>query len=255
MISIITLTFNNYDELIRTINSIPVSDQIESVIINGGSCEKTKKFLENYNGKSITEKDDGIADAFNKGIKLASGSYVMFLNSGDILIDSMYPENAIRILDKNPEIGFIHSNLLLVHKSGSNLLMKPTFSNLGRGLPYLHPTMIVRKSLFETIGLFDSSIKIAMDFDWIARLEKMMIKGYYYAGEPVVKMEGSGKSIVDEKDAIKECFYSLKKNKLFTARNLMGFIQRYILFALRKFMTKVGMGSLLLELKEKKYSR
>lgn len=254
MISIITITFNNYEDLIKTISSIPVSNQIESVVINGGSCERTKKFLENYNGKSITEKDEGIADAFNKGVNFASGSYVMFLNSGDILIDSVYPENAIRILDKNLEIGFIHSNLLLVDKSGSNLLMKPTFCNLGRGLPYLHPTMIVRKSLFETIGLFDSSIKIAMDFDWIARLEKMMIKGYYYAGDPVVKMEGSGKSIVDEKEAIKECFYSLKKNKLLTVKNLLGFIQRYILFALRKFMTKVGMDSLLLELKKKKYS-
>lgn len=254
MISIITITFNNYEDLIKTINSIPVSNQVESVVINGGSCERTKKFLESYKGKSLTEKDEGIADAFNKGVKLASGDYVMFLNSGDILIDSDYPENAIRIMDKNPDIGFIHSNLLLVDTSGSYLLMKPTFSNVGRGLPYLHPTMIVRKHLFEAIGLFNSSIKIAMDFDWIVRLEKRAIRGYYYAGDPVVKMEGGGKSIVEEKDAIKECFISLKENKVLSVKNLMGFSQRYLLFILRKMMTKAGLDSVLLELKKKKYS-
>lgn len=90
MISIVTVTYNNFNELIETLNSIPESDIVESVVINGGDCKKTKDFLENYPGKSISEKDDGIADAFNKSIKLSSGDYIMFLNSGDILLSADY---------------------------------------------------------------------------------------------------------------------------------------------------------------------
>lgn len=255
MISIVTITYENFDQLLKTLNSIPKSDMIESVVINGGDCEKTKDFLKNYSGKSVSEKDEGISDAFNKGINLSSGKYIMFLNSGDILIDPNYPEIAINILDKNPDIGFVHSNLLLIEESSdSNFLMKPTFCNLGRGLPYLHPTMIVRKELFDTLGLFSNSIKIAMDFDWIARLEKKRIKGFYYAGDPVVKMDGGGKSIVYEKEAISECFQSLKKNHLLTTTNLIGFIQRYLLFIIRKLMLKVGLNFILLKYKKKKYS-
>lgn len=56
MISIVTITYNNFDELVKTLNSIPESTIIESVVINGGQCEKTKLFLNTYSGKSITEK-------------------------------------------------------------------------------------------------------------------------------------------------------------------------------------------------------
>ena len=83
---------------------------------------------------------------------------------------------ALKIFDENSNISFIHSNLLLVDNSNSELFMRPTLSNLGRGMPYLHPTMIVRKELFDTIGMFNTNLKIAMDFDWIAKLVKNNFK-------------------------------------------------------------------------------
>ena len=186
MLSIITLTYNNFDELNETLASLPKNDLIESIVVNGGNSADTFEFLKNYNDKVINEKDEGIADAFNKGIKASSGDAIMFLNSGDVLIDPSYPTEAFKLLNENKDIYFVHSNILFLDLLGAELFMKPPFCNLGRGLPYLHPTMIVRKSVFDEIGLFNTDYKIAMDFDFVVRLVKKGYKGFYKEGKAVM---------------------------------------------------------------------
>ncbi len=251
MITIVTITFNNFDELQKTLNSIPEFDFVESLVINGGSCEKTFEFLKDFHGKSISEKDNGIADAFNKGIKNSAGSAIMFLNSGDILIDENYLKKADEILHRD-DIDFVHSNLILNDMIGGELLMKPSLKNLGRGLSYLHPTMIVKKKVFEKIGGFDLNKKIAMDFDFVARMEKAEFKGFYINDNPVVKMDGSGTSVVNEFAAIKECFESLKEHNLLTLKNFIGFAQRILFYSGRIFLVKIGAKNLLGKLKRMK---
>ena len=71
MISVITVTYNNYDDLHRTLHSLKNADGIESVVVNGGDCNKTKNLLSNYDGITISEPDKGISDAFNKGVTRA----------------------------------------------------------------------------------------------------------------------------------------------------------------------------------------
>jgi glycosyltransferase involved in cell wall biosynthesis len=254
MISIITITYNDYGGLRKTLASIPDFDFIESVVINGGSDKSTLEFLDSHRGKVINEKDEGIADAFNKGIDNSAGDLIMFLNSGDELIESGYLKEAVDIFNKNKEVDFIHSNLILIDSIGSELYMKPPLCNLGRGLPYLHPTMIVKKSVFNQIGLFSKEFKIAMDFDFIVRLEKKGFKGFYVNDKAVVKMEGTGRSIEQEFNGIKECYKSLKQNDFLNLKNSVGMIVRILLFLLRKFMKLSGMGVLLRYLKKKKHS-
>ena len=255
MLSIITVTYNNFNELIKTINSIPKSASIESIVINGGQCEETLDYLKSYSGKSISEKDEGIADAFNKAVNLSTGKYIMFLNSGDELIDKSYPEEALKILESSSTYDFVHSNILFVDNQSNQLFMRPQMKNVGRGMPYLHPTMIVRKNLFEKIGLFNKEIRIAMDFDWIVRLEKNASKGFYFGNEAVIRMDGSGKSVVNEYEAIKECYQILKNNKYLTAKNVYGFICRYFLFTARTLIVKTGFKDQLTSLKKIKYSK
>lgn len=255
MISIITVTYNNFNELIETLDSIPESDIIESIVINGGDCKKTKDFLENYSAKSISEKDDGIADAFNKGISISTGEFIMFLNSGDILLDKLFLLDAENELINNATIGFIHSNLLLIDYNNNGLYLRPRMKNVGRGMPYLHPTMIVRKNLFEKIGLFNTNMKISMDYDWIIRLEKNCIKGKYLDRNPVVKMDGRGKSITSESEAIKECYQALKKNNFLTIKNIYSFTIRYVFFILRTVLVKFGLKKTLVLIKKIKYSK
>lgn len=255
MISIITITFNDFSGLKRTLSSIPEFDFIESVVINGGSDKATIDFLSSHKGKVINEKDEGIADAFNKGIAYSSGDAILFLNSGDELIEPPYLKESEAILKTNKEVAFVHSNLILFDTIGTELYMKPPFCNLGRGLPYLHPTMIVRKSVFNQVGLFNKNYKIAMDFDFIVRLEQKGYKGFYLKDIAAVKMEGTGRSIEQEFDAIKECYKSLKQNDSLNLENVFGMMVRVVLFFLRKLMVLIGLGGFLRNLKKKKHSR
>jgi glycosyltransferase involved in cell wall biosynthesis len=255
MISIITITYNNFKELKRTLSSIPDYDFIESVVINGGSDDASKEYLSSHHGKVINEKDEGIADAFNKGIKYSSGDAIMFLNSGDEIIEAAYLKEAEELLKKNNTVDFIHSNLVVTDQTGLELYMKPPFCNLGRGLPYLHPTMIVRKSVFEQIGFFNKNYKIAMDFDFVVRLVKKGYNGFYLKDNYVVKMEGTGLSVEREFEAIKECCKSLQENKFLNLQNSVGLSIRITLYFMRKMMVVLGLDSILRELKMRKHSK
>lgn len=255
IISIITITYNDFEELNKTLGTIPVSNILESVIVNGGECKETIKYLKTYTGKVIKGKDEGISDAFNKGLKHSSGKYVMFLNSGDELVKKEYISSSINILDKNPRYSFVHSNLIFVDKSGTELFMRPPLKNVGRGMPYLHPTMIVRREVFDKIGGFKKEIKISMDYDWIVRLDKEGYRGYYLDQDAPVRMDGGGKSVVREREAIRECYKILKENNYLNYKNVKGYIVRYFLYLFRSLMNAINLDSLLLSLKKMKHSR
>ena len=193
MISVITVTYNNYDDLQRTLHSLKNVDGIESVVVNGGDCNKTKKLLSNFDGISISELDKGISDAFNKGVTHATGENVMFLNSGDVLLSAEYLKEAEKALSFNPEISFIHSDLLYEDRLSGDIrltALQPFFFKsppLGRGMPYHHQSMVVRKKVFEKTGLFNLQYKISMDFDWVCRLHKHKLNGFYWNKDPVVR--------------------------------------------------------------------
>ena len=260
MISVITVTYNNYDDLHRTLHSLKNVDGIESVVVNGGDCNKTKKLLSNYDGIAISEPDKGISDAFNKGVTQASGENVMFLNSGDVLLSPEYLKEAENIIDFNQEISFVHSDLLYDDRIGGDIrltALQPFFFStppLGRGMPYHHQSMVVRKKVFDKTGLFNLHYKISMDFDWVCRLHTHGLKGYYWNEEPVVKMDGGGISAVKEHLVIWESLRALKDNRLLTSKNLYGISVRTIFFLARRFMEILGMSEILGKLKKKKHN-
>ena len=155
MISIITVTYNNFDDLHRTLNSLEKIDGIEKIVVNGGECTKTKEYLSDFDGIAISEPDKGISDAFNKGVSRAKGDNVMFLNSGDVLLSQDYLKEAENIMKSKPEISFIHSDTLFDDHISGIIYMEPLKSAffkeapLGRGMPYNHLTMVIRKNVFE----------------------------------------------------------------------------------------------------------
>jgi glycosyltransferase involved in cell wall biosynthesis len=252
-ISIVTVTFNNLPELEKTLESLPQSDSIESVVINGGDSKETTGYLKGYKGKVINEKDKGISDAFNKGILYSHGDAIMFLNSGDILYNKDYLLEAIKQFESDKSISFVHSNIIFDDPFGGELIMKPLMKNPGRGMRYLHPSMIVKKDVFNIAGGFDIRYDIAMDFDFILRMDMKGFKGVYLDLPPVVKMEGSGKSQAKEWQAIKECYRSLKVNDSLNRENIAGLAQRISLFFLRKTVMIVGGKRVMKVFKKMKY--
>ena len=263
MISIITVTYNNFEDLSRTLFSLKEVAQdieIESIVVNGGNCKKTNKLLKTSKGISISESDKGISDAFNKGVNISNGENIMFLNSGDELISSNYLKETEKLLNSNPEISFVHSDSLFEDRISGTIYMEPLksifFKNvpLGRGMPYNHLTMVIRKNVFEKIGFFKLHYKITMDFEWVCRLQKNNINGFYLGGTPVVRMDGGGISSTTEQLVMWESLKALYENNLMNPKNIVGILERSILYLGRILMEYVGMTDTLGWLKRKKHN-
>ena len=98
------------------------------------------------------------------------------LNSGDILLDRNFPEQAIQLLHEHPEIDFVHEDLIFEDALIGSYIMRPLRTqnnihpNIGRGMPYRHQSMVVRKTIYDTVGLFNLNY-ICCDYDWVCRWE------------------------------------------------------------------------------------
>jgi GT2 family glycosyltransferase len=248
-LSVITVTFNNYDELCSTTESL-FGLHVESVIINGGNCSKTRQLLEKYDGISVSEKDKGISDAFNKGFLKGSGDYVTYLNSGDILIDKTYYNEAVVIFDSDPTIDYIYADISFIDSFAGKIHVRSNQSF--PSMPYLHPTLIVRRKTFSSIGMFDESFKVAMDLDFAYRLFKSGAKGHYVP-RMVVQMDGRGVSSVKFAATYLENLKVVIKNKDLSFRSMAFLFKNGFLLGSKILLLKCNGHKLLGWYRKKKY--
>lgn len=239
-LTIVTITFNNVEELKMTIESCSHLSNVDNLVINGGTCAKTKEFLILNSIEHISEPDEGIADAFNKGIKNSRTDYIMFLNSGDILINEKYIHEAVSLLDKNDELNYVHSSLLL-DLGNRKKVLKPKGKNIGRGMIFMHPTTIMRKKDLLQLNGFSVRYKYAMDYDLAVKTVKRNFKGKFIKASPVVLMEPGGVSILKEREALRECHISLKEHGLNKFPQLAFFYWRLLLYQARMFIKKFSL--------------
>ena len=260
LISIITVTYNNYEDLLLTVDSVKNILDSEHIIINGGNCEKTAKFLHDFPGIFLSENDQGISDAFNKGIKLSNGSAIMFLNSGDILLDKTYPKRALSILENNLDIDFVHADEIYNDTHIGSYIKKPLRTkkqnnpSIGRGMPYRHQTMIIRKTLFKKIGLFNIKL-ITMDYEWICRWELTSGIAYYLEGEPVVQMDGSGVSARKEWKVVWEAIKIVRTHFPKDILTNLSLFKRILFFWGRELLNLLRLHNLLASFKRWKYKK
>lgn len=184
--SIITVCKNSEKDIENTIKSVISQNykEIEYLIVDGKSTDATMKIINKYKQKiaSITsEKDSGIYEAMNKGIKKSTGEIIMFLNAGD----SYYAKNTIStIVDvfKKNDIDLLYGDLII--DMGSNKKVKQIFPKVNRKFLYKgyipHPSTACKKRVFNNYGGFNESFKIASDYEWSLRLfSGKKIKAYY----------------------------------------------------------------------------
>lgn len=218
-ISIVTITYNNYSELVETLNSVPKMDGLESCVINGGTCEQTKSYLNNeFKGIHISEPDDGIADAFNKGVKLSNGHFVMFLNSGDKLIQPDYIRTLLKDFQNKSNLKIIAAGINYVCPLRGEIKILPDIRKLQkpwRVMPFPHPGLIVNRQLFNKYGLFDQTFKIGMDLDWVTRATRNMSLEEITTSETcIVEMDGTGISSQNKFQSLREIARVMRKNNL-----------------------------------------
>ncbi len=228
---------------------------------------RTLEFLQGYSGKSISEPDQGIADAFNKGIQHSNGDAIIMLNSGDTLIDQNYPARASQILDQYPDIDFVHADLIFEDKLIGPYVMQPLrlmnslYPNIGRGMPYRHQSMVVRKKVYDRVGLFDMEY-ICCDYDWVCRwemgLKNSKGKAYYLPGDPVIIMDGGGISSRNESQVILEAFQIILKHNInsgFLKKVITysALFKRVFLYSCRFILIRMGYMHILEKIKRLKY--
>lgn len=173
LLSVITVNLNNKAGLQRTIQSVQSqhSQQIEHVIIDGASTDGSVEWLKTINDPKcnwISEKDKGIYDAQNKGILRSKGKYTLFLNSGDVLASSSLINEIIPLLG---DADIVYGDLI-TNENGkktehlsfdvadvSNLMLSTIW----------HPCAFIKRSLFESSGLYNTEFKLAGDFEFFVR--------------------------------------------------------------------------------------
>jgi glycosyltransferase len=254
---------------LRTVESVRDLEICEHIIINGGSCPQTSEFIQGYSGKTVSEPDLGISDAFNKGIRYSQGEALIMLNSGDILIDRTYPKKSIKILHEHPEIDFVHADLIFEDKLIGPYIMRPLRTqnklhpNIGRGMPYRHQSMVVRNSIYDKVGLFNLNY-ICSDYDWVSRWELISKKSngiaYYLQGDPVIKMDGAGISSTKEEKIIREAIQiiGIRSKECSFIQNIVSYyalLIRVVLFYGRTILKRYGLEKFLIKLKHTKYKK
>lgn len=178
LVSVITVCLNSEKYLERAIKS--VSEQtypdIEYIIIDGGSTDGSAKIFDKYKNrinKLVIEKDNGVFDAMNKGIKLAGGKIIYFLNSDDRFYDNRVVEDAVTIFTKQSKIDFIYGNIVVFDPVTGNSYVEKYPGEVSKWLfikkTIGHPATFFNASCFKKAGHFDDKYKIAADYEWYLR--------------------------------------------------------------------------------------
>jgi len=186
LVSVITVVLNGAEHLSGAINSVLAQTYpgLEYIVVDGGSTDGTIEVLRSFGSRIdywISEPDEGIYDAMNKGIAASTGTLIGILNADDRYIPYAV-ERAVRVLS-DPRIGYCYGWVRLVDGRGLDCgLIKPVprhlFGNrVLRETPLPHPTMFVRRMVYETFGGFDSKLALAGDFEFIARIHKAGVVG------------------------------------------------------------------------------
>ena len=203
-ISLITACFNSVNTISDTIQSIKCQtySNVEYVIVDGGSKDNTLAVISQYldnNTILISEPDNGIYDALNKGIGLATGEVIGFLHADDVYAHRDVLANIVAAFE-DPEISAVYGDLQYVRKDNLFHVVRHWKSSvfneqsLERGWMPPHPTLYVRRDWYEKVGGFDTRYKIAADYFSILRLFSMPNFNAVYLPEVLVKMRLGGAS-------------------------------------------------------------
>jgi glycosyltransferase involved in cell wall biosynthesis len=223
-ISVITVCYNAEKTIAHTLRSVheQTHKDIEHIIIDGRSTDDTLKIIEiegAHVAKIVSEGDKGIYDAMNKGIALATGDVIGFINADDFYATTRVLETVASAFDKS-EVSCCYGDLCYVSQLDPSRVVRYWRSNnfvpksFEAGWCPPHPTFFVKRSVYQNLGGFDLDFKIAADFELMARyLESARISSFYIP-DVLVKMRLGGttnKSLFNIWNQNIEIIKSLKK--------------------------------------------
>lgn len=203
-VSIITSCFNREKTIRDSIESVLSQDypNIEYIVIDGASTDKSVEIINEYKDKIttfISEPDNGMYEAINKGIQHATGDIIGLLHSDDVLYAS---DTISHIVKRFKETGseLVYGDGVFVNQNDLNKVIRRWISGkyskkkIKRGWLPLHPTVYIQKSCFDKTGYYDESFKIASDSDFLVRILYKNNFRISYINEYIVRMRMGGAS-------------------------------------------------------------
>ena len=251
MISIITATFNSAKTLKDTIQSVlrQTNKDFEYLIIDGGSTDETIDIVKSYESefsgrlKWVSEKDQGIYDAMNKGIKMASGDVVGILNSDDYFTS----DDILQTVDnafKSHEIDAIYGDIHFIRDGNPQKCVRYYSSRMFRpfwlrfGFMPAHPSFYCKREIFDKAGLYSLDYKIGADYEMMVRLFKRHKIKSLYVNKDFVTMRTGGASNTNMRSRltlINEDVKACRDNGIYTNSFLVSLKFLYKIFEFRVF--------------------
>lgn len=203
-VSIITVAFNSAKTIEGTIQSVLSQDypDIEYIVVDGGSSDGTVEIIERYQNRItqwISEKDHGMYDAMNKGIAMATGDVIGILNSDDIYMNTHVISDLMALM-QTQKVQVVFADLILVDQNNDNKVLRYYDSGhfhpnkFQYGWMPAHPTVFVKRDLYDAVGPFSTTYQIAADYEMLIRILAIQRAHYAYLPKPVVRMRSGGAS-------------------------------------------------------------
>lgn len=224
-LSVITAVRNGMPYVEQTINSVLMQNYraLEYIVIDGGSTDGTVDVIKSHESgivKWISESDEGIADAFNKGLSFATGDYLLFLNSDDALANPNVLNAMAKRIVESGSPALIYGDCDVLDRDSDKILYRAAIkfsrNGLRRGQMLPHPSLFANRSYFEKYGSFDARFKIAMDYEWLLRggLKERIV----HVPLLVTNVRTGGISTLDQNRVVGEIISALKKNGFISSR-------------------------------------
>ena len=252
-ISLVTATFNSEGTVADTLRSVNAQTyfDVEHIVVDGGSTDRTLEIVRSEGERVatlVTEPDRGIYDAMNKGLRLATGDVIGLINSDDFLAaPNVLATVAAAFTD--PDIDAVYGDLCYVDPVDTTRIVRYWRSSafrpglFARGWAPPHPTLYVRREVYQRLGSFDLAYPLAADLELMARFFEIHRLRARHLPEVLVRMRTGGatnRSLGNIARQNREIWRALRKHGL--AGSMAGFAVRKIVSRMRQFIARPDPG-------------
>jgi glycosyltransferase len=204
-ISVITVAYNSAATIGDTLTSVAAQghSNLEYIVIDGASSDGTPEIVRQHGAKVhtvLSEPDRGIYDAMNKGLALATGDLVGFLNADDTYAHADVVASIARAAEQDPAADAVYGDIVYVREDHPDQVLRYwrsgayARSRLRFGWMPPHPTFYVRRSCLTGLGRFDDRLRIAADYDFVLRVLSRADARAAYVPDVLVRMRAGGAS-------------------------------------------------------------